>query len=37
MLWAHLAITTDMNAEPAELRHLMFYNLGKVKDKKLHI
>jgi len=24
----------DMNAEPAEHRHFMFYNLGKGRDKK---
>jgi len=28
---------TDMNAKPAEHRHLIFCNLGKLKDKKLNI
>jgi len=26
---------TDINAEPAEHRHLLFCNLGKGRDKKL--
>jgi len=28
---------TDMNAKPAEHRHLLFCNVGKGRDKKQHI